>query len=274
MIYINGSVIGEVLTRHDTKFGADEDKGETLVGLGLLTSEEGAKEDISMENTTDVKRKMTPSIPASYVSIIQLRERWIKEKERKRKEQEEEARRRNHHAEEEHIVEEDPKKPREDLDEMRLDHSDQKHWGSNSKKDESIDGGAEEEETAAIGSEGGEDEGLPEKKRGRRKRYHRKKKRTNQEVEECGSIKPPEYTVKENNTPAMGNKSVEKAVTAIETQFKDLSIKRGQETKHFRAQTRSFNHNPIETAAMVWVKKGQTERGGDGFGSGVKPFNA
>ncbi|KAF8086540.1 hypothetical protein N665_0622s0033 [Sinapis alba] len=248
------------------------------------------------ETTTDVKQQMTPpSVPANYVSILQLRERWIIEKERKLKEQEEEERRRKHHAEEEeekHIIEEeDPKKPRDDLDDMRL----------NSKKEESIDGGearrAEEEETAAIGSERGEDDGLREKKRGRRKRYHRKKKRTNQEagvVEECGSIKPPEYTVKENNnTPvsdqirvyrkkeekAMGNKSVEKPVTAIGTQFEHLSIKRGQETKHLKAQTRhdlplGRVRMPIETATMVWVKKGKNERAGDGYGSGVKPLDA
>lgn len=248
---------------------------------------------MSMEETSDVKQKTTPSIPANYVTILQLRERWIKEKERTQREEKDEGRRRNQHAEEQHIiVEDDPEKPQEDLDEMRLNQSDQKkHRGGNSKKDESTGGGEarrgeeEEEETAAIGSERGEDDGLPEKKkRGRRKRYNRKKKK---EVEECGSIKPPECTVKEeNNTPlkdqqlrvyrkkekkAIGNKSVEKAATvAVETQFKDLSIKRGQETKHLKAQTRSLNRNPIETAAMVWVKKGQNERSIDGNRSGVK----
>lgn len=255
-----------------------------------------------MEETTDVvKRKMTPSVPANYVSILQLRERWIKEKERERKEEEEEGkdeeRRRNQHAEEQETIGDDPKKPVEDLDEMRLNQSDQKHWGRTSKKDESIDGGearrGEEEETAAIGSESGEDEGLreKEKKRGRRKRYGRKKKITNQEVEEC---KPPEYTVKESNTlkdqirvyrrkeeKAMGNTSIEKAVPAIETHFEHLSIKRGQETKHLKAQTRSHHdlplgrvRMPIETATMVWVKKGKNERASDGNGSGVKPLTA
>ncbi|KAJ4891363.1 Uncharacterized protein Rs2_31111 [Raphanus sativus] len=240
-----------------------------------------------MEETSDVKRKMTPSIPANYVTILQLRERWIKEKQRKEQEEKDEERRRNQHAEEQQTIDEDPKKPREDLDEMRLNQSDQKkHRGGNSKKDESTGGGEarrgeeEEEETAAIGSERGEDDGLQEKKRGRRKRYDRKKKeRANQDVEECGSIKTPECTVKEeNNTPvkdqqlrvykkkeekAMGNKSVEKAVTvAFETQFKHLSIQRGQETKHLKALTRKNDSPlgrvgmPIETAAMVWVKKG------------------
>ncbi|KAF3582537.1 hypothetical protein DY000_02030028 [Brassica cretica] len=384
-----------------------------------------------MEETTDVvKRKMTPSVPANYVSILQLRERWIKEKERERKKEEEEGkdeeRRRNQHAEEQETIGDDPKKPVEDLDEMRLNQSDQKHWGRNSQKDESIDGGearrGEEEETAAIGSESGEDEGLreKEKKRGRRKRYGRKKKITNQEVEDCGSIKPPaemhtpvkdqirvykkkgekamekqragsrekavtaietqlehlsikrvevnkhqsdqkhwgmnskkdestedgeagwgvdeetaaigsergedegsvekkrrgrrkrfgrkkkitnqefeeckppEYTVKESNTlkdqirvyrrkeeKAMGNTSIEKAVPAIETHFEHLSIKRGQETKHLKAQTRSHHdlplgrvRMPIETATMVWVKKGKNERASDGNGSGVKPLTA
>ncbi|RID62172.1 hypothetical protein BRARA_E01262 [Brassica rapa] len=363
-----------------------------------------------MEETTDVvKRKMTPSVPANYVSILQLRERWIKEKERKqRKEQEEakdEERRCNQHAEEQQTIGDDLKKPQEDLDEMclnqtnqkhwgrntkeetaaigsergeneglpekkkrgrrnrkkkrtnqeveecgsikppaemhtpvkdqirvykknrekatgkqragsreeavtaietQLEHlsikrvqvnkhqSDQKHWGMNSKKDECTEDGeagwGEEEETAAIRSERGGAEVLPEKMRGRRKRYGRKKKIT----QECGSIKPPEYTVKESTTPvkdqirvyrrkeekAMGNISIEKVVTAIETQFEHLSIKRGQETKHLKAQTRSHDlplgrvRMPIETATMVWVKKGQEERAVDGSGSCVKTFNA
>ncbi|CDY10764.1 BnaA05g11720D [Brassica napus] len=249
------------------------------------------------ETTDDVKRKMTPSVPANYVSILQLRERWIKEKERKqRKEQEEakdEERRRNQHAEEQQTIGDDLKKPREDLDEMRLNQTNQKHWGRNTKRDESTEDGEagwpeEEEETAAIGSERGEDEGLPEKKK--RGRRNRKKKRTNQEVEEnkkittqevqeCGSIKPLEYTVKESNTPVKDQirvyrKKENKSVAAIETQFEHLSIKRGQETKHLKAQTKSLNPNPIETATMVWVKKGQEERAGDGNGSGVKTFNA
>ncbi|KAG2289047.1 hypothetical protein Bca52824_048651 [Brassica carinata] len=209
-----------------------------------------------MEETTDVvKRKMTPSVPANYVSILQLRERWIKEKERERKEEEEEGkdeeRRRNQHAEEQETIGDDPKKPVEDLDEMRLNQSDQKHWGRTSKKDESIDGGearrGEEEETAAIGSESGEDEGLreKEKKRGRRKRYGRKKKITNQEVEDCGSIKPPAemhtpvkdqirvYKKKgENAMEKQRAGSREKAVTAIETQLEHLSIKRVEVNKH------------------------------------------
>ncbi|CAF2096488.1 hypothetical protein YC2023_065139 [Brassica napus] len=362
------------------------------------------------ETTDDVKRKMTPSVPANYVSILQLRERWIKEKERKqRKEQEEakdEERRRNQHAEEQQTIGDDLKKPREDLDEMRLNQTNQKHWGRNTKRDESTEDGEagwpeEEEETAAIGSERGEDEGLPEKKkrgrrnrkkkrtnqeveecgsikpapvkdqirvykkkgekatgkqragsreeavtaietqlehlsikrvelnkhqsdqkhwgmnskkdestdggearwgeeeeetaairserggaeglpekrRGRRKRYGRNKKITTQEVQECGSIKPLEYTVKESNTPVKDQirvyrKKENKSVAAIETQFEHLSIKRGQETKHLKAQTKSLNPNPIETATMVWVKKGQEERAGDGNGSGVKTFNA
>ncbi|CAN7104391.1 unnamed protein product [Brassica rapa subsp. narinosa] len=362
-----------------------------------------------MEETTDVvKRKMTPSVPANYVSILQLRERWIKEKERKqRKEQEEakdEERRCNQHAEEQQTIGDDLKKPQEDLDEMclnqtnqkhwgrntkeetaaigsergeneglpekkkrgrrnrkkkrtnqeveecgsikppaemhtpvkdqirvykknrekatgkqragsreeavtaietQLEHlsikrvqvnkhqTDQKHWGMNSKKDESTDGGEarwgeEEEETAAIRSERGGAEGLPEKRRGRRKRYGRNKKITTQEVQECGSIKPLEYTVKESTTPLKDqirvyrkkeNKSVEIAVAAIETQFEHLSIERGQETKHLKAQTRhdvplGRVRMPIETATMVWMKKGQEERAVDGNGSCVKTFNA
>ncbi|CAH8385733.1 unnamed protein product [Eruca vesicaria subsp. sativa] len=216
---------------------------------------------------------MTPSVPSNYVSILHLRERWTKEKDQNRKE-DEEARRRNQHAEEQQTKEDDLT----DLDEIRSNQSDQKHWGS--KKDESIDGGEAKLETAAIGSEGGEVEGLPEKKRGRRKRYDskKKKKRANQEVEECGSIKPREMHVsvkdqirvyKKKEEKAMGKKSV---VTAIETQFKELSIKRGQETKKLTARDLPLGRvrMPIETATMVWVKK---ERAGDGNGSGVMMNN-
>ncbi|ESQ51651.1 hypothetical protein EUTSA_v10017128mg [Eutrema salsugineum] len=228
-----------------------------------------------MEENIDGKSKITPSIPANYVSILQLRERWINERKRK-EEEEEEERRRKQQAEEQQMIEEDLKKlaevkaKREDLDEKRLNRNNRKHQGRNSKKEESLDGGeAEKEEpevTAAIGSERGEDAGVPESKRRFRKRYDsRKKKNQNlaatkeDVVDECGSIAPPEYAVTENHTPVKDailvyrkkgeNLSVGTREKAIETQFEDLSIKSGEEkgeTKNLKAQTSRRNRNRIK----------------------------
>ncbi|XP_024004300.1 vicilin-like seed storage protein At2g18540 [Eutrema salsugineum] len=220
-----------------------------------------------MEENIDGKSKITPSIPANYVSILQLRERWINERKRK-EEEEEEERRRKQQAEEQQMIEEDLKKlaevkaKREDLDEKRLNRNNRKHQGRNSKKEESLDGGeAEKEEpevTAAIGSERGEDAGVPESKRRFRKRYDsRKKKNQNlaatkeDVVDECGSIAPPEYAVTENHTPvkdailvyrkkgenATGKKNVESTVT--ETQFENPCI------KNLKAKTRSSKRNGL-----------------------------
>ncbi|CAH2059973.1 unnamed protein product [Thlaspi arvense] len=228
---------------------------------------------------TDGKRRITTYIPENYISILQLRERWINEKERKRKEEEEkekeeEERRRKQLAEEQQRIEEDLKKSeikgkREDIDEKRLSLSNRKHWGENRKdKESSIDGGesicAENGATEAIGSERVEDaaprdEGLPMKNRGRRKRYKKKENKDvaavkEDVVDECGSIAPPEYVVAENNTPAKDATWVyrkkpeeatgNKTVTDMETHSEDLFIKRG-ETKNLKAQTRSSHRNRL-----------------------------
>uniref|UniRef100_A0A1J3FBD4 Uncharacterized protein n=1 Tax=Noccaea caerulescens TaxID=107243 RepID=A0A1J3FBD4_NOCCA len=231
-----------------------------------------------MEEYTDGKRKSAPSLPANYISILQLQERWIKEKERKRKE--EERRRKQEAEEQQQRIEEDLKRAevqgkREDLDEKRLNRNNRKHWDRNIKKKESIDGGeascADKEETASIRSERGEDaaprdEDLLDKNRGRRKRYDSNKKKKKDAaaaaavkgdvVDECGSIAPPENVVTENHTPvkdairvnrkkgkkATGKKTVTDDATAIETKFENLSINRG-ETENVKAQTRLSNRN-------------------------------
>ncbi|CAL9235039.1 unnamed protein product [Arabidopsis halleri] len=260
------------------------------------------------EKNTDGKRKTVPSIPANYISILQLQERWLKEKEKKRKEEEEEEeRRRKQQAEEEKKIEEEDLKKAEE--EERMNRSNRKHFG---RKKKSIDGGEarfvekeKPEVTTAMESCGGEDtaEGLPKKKKkknkgSRRKRYDSKKKNQDmavvEDVVDCGcvSIAPPESVVTENVTPVKDvvrvyRKKAEKAtkskevtgVMAIETQFENLSIKREEETKNLKAQTKSSNRNrpnqrvkmPIGAASMVWVKK---ERANDGIASGVKPLNA
>ncbi|CAE6022611.1 unnamed protein product [Arabidopsis arenosa] len=224
------------------------------------------------EKNTAGKRKTVPSIPANYISILQLQERWLNEKEKKRKEEEEEERRRKQEVEEEKkIKEEDLKKAEE---EKRMNRSNRKNFG---KKKKSIDGGEarfvekeKPEVTAAIESGEGEDtaEGLPKKKKKNkgswRKRYNSKKKNQDvavvEDVVDCGcvSIPPPESVVTENVTPVKDvvrvyRKKGEKAtkseevtdVMAIETKFENLSIKREEETKTLKAQTqtKSINRN-------------------------------
>ncbi|CAA7033454.1 unnamed protein product [Microthlaspi erraticum] len=227
------------------------------------------------ESNSDGKRKTTPSLPANYISILQLQERWNKEKERKRKEEEEEEeRRRKQLAEDQQRIEEDLKRAyakgkQENLDEKPLNRNNRKDWDRNRKKKESIDG----EESAAIRSERGEeeaaprDEGLPEQSRGRRKRYDSKKKKKKDAaaaaavkgnvVDECESIAPPELVATEDNRPvkgaiqvkrkkgkkATGKKTVTDDATAIDTKLENLSIKRGGETENLKAQTGLSNRN-------------------------------
>ncbi|XP_010414194.1 PREDICTED: myosin-M heavy chain-like [Camelina sativa] len=239
------------------------------------------------DNTDGKKKKTTASIPANYISILQLQERWINEKEKKRKEEEEEERRQKQLQ-----VEEEKKREEE---EKRLNRSNQ----GRKKKKSTSGGGARfvekeiPEVTAEVGSGGGEDtaEMLPKKDRGfRSKRYDskkKKKKKTNQDVAleddvvavdsgGCGSIAPTESVVTENVTPAKDvirvyRKKSEKAATAVETQFEDLSIKRDETTKNLKAQTKPSNRNRA-ASTMVWVKKERAND--DGIASGVKPLNA
>ncbi|XP_010469779.1 PREDICTED: DNA ligase 1-like [Camelina sativa] len=248
------------------------------------------------DNTDGKKKKTTASIPANYISILQLQERWINEKEKKRKEEEETR------WKQQQLEEEDLKKAEEE--DKRLDRSNQGR-----KKKSTSGGGARfvekeiPEVTAEVGSGGGEytAEMLPKKDRGfRRKRSNSKKKNTHQDVAlvddvvvvdsgGCGSI------ATENVTPAKDvirvyRKKSEKAATAVETQFEDLSIKRDETTKTLKAQTKPSNRNrakqgidlayqrfkkPIGAASastMVWVKKERASD--DGIASGLKPLNA
>ncbi|VYS54046.1 unnamed protein product [Arabidopsis thaliana] len=262
---------------------------------------------ISMEEKNKYgKRKTVPLIPANYISILQLQERWLNEKEKKRKEEEE--RRRKLQAEEEKKIEEEDLKKTEE--EKRMNRSNRKHFG---RKKESIDGGEarfvekeKPEVTVAIESGGGEDaaDGLPKKKKKKkkknkgawRKRYNSKTNKNQdgavvEDVIDCGcvsSIVPPESVVTENNTPvkdvvpvywmkATKSKEITKSM-AIETQFENFSINRG-EAKTLKTQTKwRYRNRPMPRGAssstMVWVKKEQNERAGDGIASGVKPFNA
>ncbi|KAG7638034.1 hypothetical protein AtNW77_Chr2g0250881 [Arabidopsis thaliana] len=261
---------------------------------------------ISMEEkNTYGKRKTVPLIPANYISILQLQERWLNEKEKKRKEEEE--RRRKLQAEEEKKIEEEDLKKAEE--EKRMNRSNRKHFG---RKKESIDGGEarfvekeKPEVTVAIESGGGEDaaDGLPKKKKKKkknkgawRKRYNSKTNKNQdgavvEDVIDCGcvsSIVPPESVVTENNTPvkdvvpvywmkATKSKEITKSM-AIETQFENFSINRG-EAKTLKTQTKwRYRNRPMPRGAssstMVWVKKEQNERAGYGIASGVKPFNA
>ncbi|EOA29296.1 hypothetical protein CARUB_v10025574mg [Capsella rubella] len=264
-----------------------------------------------MEKNTDGKKKTTPLIPANYISILQLQERWINEKKKKRKEEEEEERRRKQQVEEDKQREEDLKKAEEDEEKKRFNRSNQKRSG---RKSQSTSGGGvkfvekeKPEVTAVIGSGGGED--TAEMDRGfRRKRYDSgKNKKKIQDVAmvndlvvdcgDCGSIAPSESVVTENVTPVKGvvrvyrkkkEKSVVKdAATAIGTKFEDLSIKR-DETKNLKAQTKPFNNRakqgndlahqrvkkPIRAAsasASTMVWVKKERANNDGIASGVKP---
>ncbi|EFH57404.1 predicted protein [Arabidopsis lyrata subsp. lyrata] len=264
------------------------------------------------EKNTDGKRKTVPSIPANYISILQLQERWLNEKEKKRKEEEEEERRRKQEVEEEKKIEEEDLKKAEE--EKRLNLSNRKHLERNKNGGEARFVEKEKPEvTAAMESCGGEDtaEGLPKKKKknkgSRRKRYNSKKKNQDmavvEDVVDCGcvSIPPPESVVTENVTPVKDvvrvfRKKGEKAtkskevtdVMAMETQFENLTIKREEETKTLKAQTQTkpinrnrprqgkdFAHQRVKMpigAASMVWVK--KERANDGIASGVKPLNA
>ncbi|XP_019059557.1 PREDICTED: uncharacterized protein LOC104825784 [Tarenaya hassleriana] len=219
-----------------------------------------------MAENVAVTKKIEPSIPANYVSILQLQERWLKEKERKQKEKEEEERRRNQHVEEQKRGEKYLEK--EVGDGVRCRNSDGKGFGRKDRRfsgrnlrrkerfsgGEAISGDSEEPIIAAVVIENGEaaaaaaaaDERSPEIKK--KKKRSGKKKRNQAPIEGnfvgCETNAPPEnsrkddipvkkvigrvYKPKEVDYPP-SEKAPTDPKTAMETRFEVLTINGGEE---------------------------------------------
>lgn len=196
--------------------------------MTLVTSEQRKKEEDSMEKTKiDGKMKSVASIPASYVSILQLQERWMREKERKQKKgglverevkQQVNGQRRREEEEDVTKVVEATMEPRVKLEEKGLSGGFLSHCGVNrwTKEPNCIEKEELEEVSATVSKkeeDGGEGDSREEKKKNVK------------EMVKCESKVSPAYIPREeNNNPAK-----EKDSTVEETQFQDLLIKKKEE---------------------------------------------
>ncbi|RID48937.1 hypothetical protein BRARA_I05409 [Brassica rapa] len=190
------------------------------------------------EAKSNGKMKSAASIPANYVSILQLQERWMKDKERKQKEREIVERGVNEKV---NAVEE----PRVKLKEMGY-------------------------EVSAIVSKKDEDGGDSRKKKWSKKKVNKKNQGGPVEaVVKCGSNSP----VKEGT---QGEKIVHNSENAacnsigVETQFKQRVEEGGRDRNvngdvrlnsgkgYYRNQKHDWSSTRVikATKTMVWVKKG------------------
>ncbi|KFK42960.1 hypothetical protein AALP_AA1G061500 [Arabis alpina] len=197
------------------------------------------------------KMKSVASIPANYVSILQLQERWMREKERKQKKEVNEQRRREEDVVK--VVEESMEVPSVKLEEK----------GFISKKVSAIV--SKEEEN------GGEGDSKKKKKK-------RSKKKNVKEIVKCEPKVSPAYIPrKENSSNPVKEIASKDSVAEEETQFQDLWIKKRVEEKgrEFKVPERLNNgqsyvgknqrqhwsstrvvRETTTTRTMVWVKKG------------------
>lgn len=229
-----------------------------------------------MEKKTDGKMKSVASIPDNYVSILQLQERWMKEKEGKQKEIDLEVKQQQ---------QVNGQRRREEEPRVKLERT--KSLGgtvhSNRRKKETDCVEKEEADVSAIVSKKGECEGYSrERKKKRSKKKNQVKevvesgskayirRQINQAKEEIPGVKTVQNT--ENNNNAASSNSL-----SLETQFQHLQIrkKRGEEDgrdKEVKGPAKlnsgqgHYRNQKHETRTMVWVKKGDNNAAGGGNG--------
>uniref|UniRef100_A0A1J3F0Z6 Uncharacterized protein n=1 Tax=Noccaea caerulescens TaxID=107243 RepID=A0A1J3F0Z6_NOCCA len=215
-----------------------------------------------MEKKIDEKMKSSvASIPANYVSILQLQERWNKEKERKQKEKDSAERGvkqqvngqgRREEEEEEAMKVAETMQPRANLEEMRLGggfRMDRRKLEVSANKDE--DGGGDSRE--------------------RKKKWSKKfvefESNNNdiQVIQGRGHMSNGDIIVQNRENAASDS-------IAVETQFQDLRIKKKAELEvngparlnsgqggYYRNQKHDWSSTRVirSTGTMIWVKKGK-----------------
>ncbi|KAH0876758.1 hypothetical protein HID58_064152 [Brassica napus] len=214
-----------------------------------------------MEKGTDGKMKSVASIPANYVSILQLQERWMKEKEGKHKE-------RDLGVKQQQV---DGQRKRE-KEEPRVNLEGRFHINRLKKETNCVD--KEGVEVSATVSKKGEDGGYW---RDRKKKWSKKKNKKNQggsvkEVVKSVSVK--EEIPGDNIVQNRENAAAASNLISLETQFQHLLIKKRVEEDGRDRQVKVparlnsrqgyYRNQKHETRTMVWVKKGENNGAGVG----------
>ncbi|KAF8083167.1 hypothetical protein N665_0790s0028 [Sinapis alba] len=206
--------------------------------------------------------KSVASIPSNYVSILQLQERWMKEKERrKHKETDLGAKQQQQQVNGQRRIQEE-EEPRVNLE---------GHFRINRLEKEPNCVEKEEAEVSAVVSKEEEEEEDGEYWTERKKKWSKKKKK---KKNQGGSVKeilvkcvsnqvkveiPGEETVqnRENTTATASN------LIAVDTQFQHLQIKKTVEENVRHRQVKGparlnsgYRNQKHESRTMVWVKKG------------------
>ncbi|CAN7039338.1 unnamed protein product [Brassica oleracea var. botrytis] len=206
-----------------------------------------------MEKGTDGKMKSVASNPANYVSIIQLQERWIKEKEGKHKERDL------------GVKQQVDGQPRREKEEPRVNLEGRFHINRLKKETNCVD--KEGVEVSATVSKKGEDGGYW---RDRKKKWSKKKNKKNQggsvkEVVKSVSVKeeiPGDNIVQNRENAAAASNSI-----SLETRFEHLLIKKRVEEDGRDRQVKvpaRLNSRQGYYRTMVWVKKGENNGAGAG----------
>lgn len=237
-----------------------------------------------MEKKIDEKMKSSvASIPANYVSILQLQERWNKEKERKQKEKDlaergvkQQVNGQGRREEEESMkVAETMQQPRENLEEKGLGGG----FRMDRRKKEPK---CVEKEVSANKEEGGGGDSWERKKKFvecESKAYIPRENNDIQVIQGRGHMSNGDIIVqnRENAATASASDSI-----AVEPQFQDLRIEKKAELEvkgparlnsgqggYYRNQKHDWSSTRVirSTGTMIWVKKGNNH--GNGGENGV-----
>ncbi|CAA7026427.1 unnamed protein product [Microthlaspi erraticum] len=214
-----------------------------------------------MEKKIDGKMKSSvASIPANYVSILQLQERWEKEKERKQKEKDlaergvkQQVNGQGKREEEDVMKVAGAMQPRTNLEENGLGGG--FRMDRRKKESKCVEVCANKEENGGGGDS-------RERKKKWSKKEMRKQGGSVEEIVECET--KAEKIVQNRENAASDS-------IAVETQFQDLRIKKKAELEvkgparlnsgqggYYRNQKHDWSSTRVirSTGAMVWVKKG------------------
>ncbi|CAN7139078.1 unnamed protein product [Brassica rapa subsp. narinosa] len=208
-----------------------------------------------MEKGTNGKMKSVASIPENYVSILQLQERWIKEKEGKHKE--------THLGVKQQQVDGQRRREKE---EPRVNLEGRFHINRLKKETNCVE--KEGVEVSATVSKKGEDVGYW---RGRKKKWSKRENKKNQggsvkEVVKSVSVReeiPEDYIIQNRENNSLG----------VETQFQHLLIKKSVEEDgrdrggvkvpaRLNGRQGYYRNQKHETKTMVWVKKEENNGSG------------
>lgn len=252
-----------------------------------------------MEESEGNKNNRPSSLPANYVTLLQLKERWLKEKEREQREKEEQEQKKE---EEERLQREKEERERAQKEEEELRQQKLKEEEAKSRKPDGVvvvtnytgrfnrrefrpvDRNVSECEGAQLEgkSEEPEEKKTKKKKRPKKRKEQDRKKNNRAENEEVstekeGAVQAAQESSQEGNGAFRRNgerkrisfefRAKSKNGEEIEPKFRDLSLN-GETEKGDDRLRRPIRRNAgakekIEAKVRDLVMKGETERGND-----------